>query len=149
MRKIRWLLLLFGTFLSCQGNETPLEPTELQITETIDGLLQILIVSPASPRTGDTLEISSSVVNMGPVERTLILRTCGLDLQTDLVLQDDVPRCGGETVQATVLPQDTLSLEGTPAGGIIQSPPGEYVIRVRHLRVPDHWVVFALGIRGQ
>lgn len=143
MRHAAWLLL---GVVACQNDS--LQPAELRLTEVVGELVQIVTVRPSSPRTGDRLQIASSVVNQGSVPRTVTLRVCDLDVQTNLSLRDDIPRCGADSFQTTLMPGDTISLDGPPVGGVIESAPGEYEVRIRHLRNPDHWVAFFLRVRN-
>ena len=100
-----------------------------------DGV-QTLELSHVCPAPGDTLRITSVVVNHGRA-RSIEARICGLDLATDLELRDPFGRCHGHSMKGTLTAGDTLH---SSEMGVAESGPGVYRVRIRHLLDPERWI---------
>jgi hypothetical protein len=137
------LALLSLTIVAC-GTQ-PASLTGPQIVITPQGLEQTVQLSPAEPKTGDTLDIRSIVVNGTAAPVDVVSRICGIDLETTLKLTyTSNVACAGYSMQGALAPGD--SILGF-AGGVVTSGPGTYTLRVRHLLNPDVWVEVAITVR--
>jgi hypothetical protein len=137
------LVLLSLATVACGTQAAPL--TGPRVVVTPQGLEQTVRLSPAEPKTGDTLDIRSIVVNGTAAPVDVVSRICGIDLETTLNLTSTSNvACGGYSVQGPLAPGD--SLLGF-AGGVVASGPGQYTLRVRHLLDPDVWVDVPVTVR--
>ena len=133
-------------FVATIGCSTPPAAflTGPRVVITAQGLEQTVRLSPAEPATGDTVEITSIVVNQAGGEVDVASRTCGLDLQTSLTLTNPFIRCAGYSVQGTLAAGDSLvGFDRRVVSGL----PGNYTLRVRHLLNPDVWVDVPVTVR--
>ncbi len=136
------LVLLSLTTIAC-GTQ-PASLTGPRVVITPQGLEQTVRLSPAEPKTGDTLDITSIVVNGTAAAVDVVSRICGMDLETALKLTRPGLACAGYSMQGALAPGD--SLLGF-AGGVVASAPGQYTLRVRHLLDPDVWVEVSITVR--
>lgn len=100
------------------------------------GLEQVVILSGTRFAQGDTVEVRSTVHASSDAAAEVEARICGLDL-LGLQLQDPFARCGGYSMRTQLAPGDSLLQRDAR---IIDSGPGSYTLRVRHLVAPDTWV---------
>jgi hypothetical protein len=108
------------------------------------GLLrQEIRLSPAQPRQGDTLWITSVLTSFGA--DVVSARTCGLDLRGPLELRDPFFRCAAYSIHRDPLAAGDSLVESD--GGIVLSAPGRYELQVRHLLEPELWVRVSVTVR--
>jgi hypothetical protein len=137
---IPWCSIVLVVAVGCA--ETLLEPRyeesrQAWVLENRSGdVVQTLEFSHMRPAPGDTLRITSVVVNHGRA-RSIEARICGLDLATDLELRDPFGRCGGYSMKGTLAAGDTLH---SSEMGVVESGPDVYRVRIRHLLDPERWI---------
>ncbi|HWV57290.1 MAG TPA: hypothetical protein VNZ57_07445 [Longimicrobiales bacterium] len=138
------------TLASCEAGH-PLEPyydAELGQfvvhSEAPNALVQTIRLSHAEPAVGDTLVIVSTVVNRGDDAIDVTARICGLDMRTELELEDHAPRCMAYSEQRLLAPGDSIWASD---GGIVASRPGRYTLRIRHLLDPQSSVEIRIRVR--
>ena len=136
-------VLLFVATIGC--STPPAAPlTGPRVVITPQGLEQTVRLSPAEPATGDTVEITSIVVNQTGSGVDVASRICGLDLQTSLSLTNPFIWCGGYSAQGTLAAGD--SIQGYDRR-VVSGPAGTYTLRLRHLLNPDVWVDVPVTVR--
>lgn len=140
---IRTLALLSLASLAC--NAGPEAVTAPKVVITPQGLEQTIRLTPTAPSPGDTLAITSIVVNGTGAAVNVTSRICGIDLQTTLKLSGTGLACAGYSMQGPLAPGD--SLLGF-AGGVVMSGAGTYTLRLRHLLNPDVWVEVPVTVVG-
>ena len=136
------LALLSLTVIAC-GTQ-PASLTGPQVVITPQGLEQTVRISPAEPKTGDTLDIRSIVVNGTAAAVDVVSRICGMDLETTLSMTHPGLACAGYSMHGPLAPGD--SLLGF-AGGVVVSAAGQYTLRIRHLLDPDVWIEVPVTVR--
>ena len=137
------LVLLSFASLACRSEPAALTGPRVVITP--QGLEQVIRLSPAEPAPGDTLDITSVVVNGTSAAVELQSRICGLDLETSLKLTNAFVSCAGYSMRGELAAGD--SLQGF-ARRVVDGPAGNYALRVRHLLNPDVWVEVPLTVRA-
>lgn len=102
------------------------------------GLVQRVALTPATPVQGQNVSIKSMLRNGGAAPITLSSRTCGLDYEGSLKLipPPDLAKCEGYSMQGDLAPGDSVLGFDTMR---VDSPPGEYTLRVRHALGPEAW----------
>lgn len=137
------MVLLSVSAIAC-SNTPSASLTGPRVVVTPQGLEQTVRLSPAEPATGDTLVITSTVVNGTGAAVDVTSRICGIDVETALKLAGPNMACAGYSMHGELAPGDSLlgSALGTVASG-----PGTYVLRVRHLLNPDVWVEIPITVR--
>jgi len=143
MPSTRTTLVLLSLIMIACGTQ-PASLTGPRVVITPQGLEQTVRLSPAEPKTGDTLDIRSIVVNGTATPVDVVSRICGMDLETTLKLSYPGVTCAGYSMHGALAPGD--SLLGF-AGGVVASAPGQYTLRVRHLLDPDVWVDVSITVR--
>jgi hypothetical protein len=108
------------------------------------GLSQTIRVDPSEPATADTIRISSVLKNRSWQPVAIQARFCGLGLRTDLALRDAFLSCGAYSMSGTLGPGESMT---ETAMRIVDSGPGSYSLRVRHLLNPEHWVRLEIRVR--
>jgi hypothetical protein len=108
------------------------------VKELPGGLVQRVTLSPAAPAQGQNVSIRSVINNAGPLAVTLSSRICGLDFGGDLKLSwpPELGKCGGYSMRGDLAPADSVLGFDTMR---VDSPPGEYTLRVRHALSPEGW----------
>ena len=106
------------------------------VERTADGLQQRVVITPARPATGDTIDVRSVLVNRGTAPVRVEHVVCGLDFETgrDAVLANPFIHCAAYSVTSTLAPGDSVVQHDRR---VIAAPAGSYTIRVRHV-VPPH-----------
>ena len=109
------------------------------------GLVQTVYVSSDEVRYGERLRIESRITNRGPMPAMAVSRTCGLDIETPMQLELlDTVRCAAYSERAALAPGDSrVQVEER----IVASPPGRYLVRVRHLLDPRQAAIFTITVR--
>lgn len=135
MRPIVALVALLGLALDCRtdgatGARAPLD--------------QVVRIAPASPGSGGTLRITSTIYNRGAAPVDLSTRTCGLDTEGDLTLSGSLLMCAAFSRRVTLSPSDSVSAFDAR---VVASPPGRYTLRVRQALDPERWVAVPVVIR--
>lgn len=117
------------------------------VTSMVGQLEQTLWLVPAEPAPGDTLRIRSVVGNLGTLPVETETRWCGLDLAGDLRLAwpPGWARCGAYSRGDELAHEDSVVEH---EWGIVESPPGNYRLRVRHLLKPEHWAEVEVRVRA-
>lgn len=136
------LVLMSFAAIACSSQSPPLTGPRVVITP--QGLEQTVRLSPAEPFPGDTLAITSIVVNGTGAAVDVVSRICGLDVETSLKLSVAGVACAGYSMQGPLAPGDTLQGFTT---AVVVGPPGTYTLRVRHLLNPDVWVDVPVMVR--
>ena len=136
------LVLLSIAVLACRAEPAAL--TGPRVVVTPQGLEQTVRFTPADPATGDTLDVTSIVVNETNAAVDVASRICGLDVESSLKLTNAFLACAGYSMQGELAVGDTL--QGY-ARRVIAGPPGSYTLRVRHLLNPDVWVEVPITVR--
>ena len=121
--------------------DTPGPAVELRLPS---GLAQRVTLSPAAPAQGQNVSIRSVLRNNGSESIALTSRICGLDYSGTLKLSQppEVGRCAGFSMGHPIAPGD--SVVGADYMRV-DSPPGEYTLRVCHALTPEAW--FELKVR--
>jgi len=136
------LVLLTVAGLNCRAEPAALTGPRVVITP--QGLEQTVRYAPADPTTGDTLDITSIVVNQTAAAIDVASRICGLDVESSLNLTNAFLSCAGYSMQGELAVGDTL--HGF-ARRVVAGPAGAYTLRVRHLLDPDVWVEIPITVR--
>jgi len=136
------LVLLSVAGLACRAEPAALTGPRVVITP--QGLEQTVRYAPEDPAAGDTLDITSIVVNQTAGAIDVASRICGLDVESSLKLTNSFLSCAGYSMQGELAVGDTL--RGL-ARRVIAGPPGAYTLRVRHLLDPDVWVEIPITVR--
>lgn len=134
MRAIVGLVALLGLALDCRTDDA---------TEARAPLEQVVRLAPASPSSGGTLRITSTIYNRGAAPVDLSTRTCGLDIKGDLALSGSLLMCAAFSRQLTLSPSDSVSAFDAR---VVASPPGAYTLRVRQALHPERWVAVPVVI---
>ncbi len=142
MPSIRTTLVLLSLSIIACGTQ-PASLTGPRVVITPQGLEQTVQLSPAEPKTGDNLIITSTVMNGTGAAVDVVSRICGMDLETTLKLTNSGVACAGYSMQGALTPGDSLVAS---TGGIVTSGPGQYTLRLRHLLNPDVWVDVAVTV---
>lgn len=109
----------------------------------VNGLEETLTLSPDVVRWGDTLIITSTVINQSAAAVAVVHRVCGLDLQTNLSLRQAYVTCAGYSASGDLNPGDTVvGVEQR----VVAAAPGTYTLRVRHLLNPDVWLAVPMTL---
>jgi hypothetical protein len=100
------------------------------------GLEQTLELKPVRLHQGDELHIRSVVRNTSNTYKKAEALVCQLEIRTNMKYQsiDPLILCFAYSVTVRLAPKDSLVLT---ANGRVGSPPGTYVMAVRHLLRPD------------
>ncbi len=130
-------LVLVTLALACGDGPTELDRDVGLVRVRLGTLEQSIAVVPPNPAYSDTVTLVSEVVNRGALSRMVTYRICGLDVDTELELPWPGGVCLGHSATGRVQPGDTILGYHL---GVIESPPGEYALRVRHLLEPELWV---------
>ena len=106
------------------------------VERTADGLQQRVVITPARPATGDTIDVRSVLVNRGAAPVRVEHVVCRLDFDTgrDAVLANPFIHCAAYSATSTLAPGDSVVQQDRR---VIAAPAGNYTIRVRHV-VPPH-----------
>ncbi|HEV8399500.1 MAG TPA: hypothetical protein VGQ18_06610 [Gemmatimonadales bacterium] len=136
------IVLLSVVGLACRAEPAAL--TGPRVVVTPQGLEQTVRFTPEEPATGDTLDVTSIVVNETHAAVDVSSRICGLDVESSLKLTNAFLSCAGYSMQGELAVGDTL--QGF-ARRVIAGPPGNYTLRVRHLLNPDVWVEVGITVR--
>ncbi len=106
------------------------------VERTADGLQQRVVITPARPATGDTIDVRSVLVNRGSAPVRVEHVVCGLDFETgrDALLANPFIHCAAYSITSTLAPGDSVVQHDRR---VIAAPAGSYTIRVRHV-VPPH-----------
>ena len=118
---------------------------DVQVTSS-SGLQQRVILLTPGVRRGSHLRLRSVLKNTsdGPLE--ISARICGFDVSTDLSLDRSlVSDCRGYSVLGTL--SSGSSLAEVWDGGKVDSPPGRYRVRVRHVLEPELWTEAWITVR--
>lgn len=134
-----------ATVTACE-EEAPTAPLTWGEEEAVEGIvaerqlpegLHLSIVVPHSRLAwGDTFTITSTITNNGSRALRLYVRICGLDLITDLDLEEAWISCSEYAQEVMLRPGDKLI---QTEGGYVRSFGGRYQIRIRHLIDPAFW----------
>ena len=123
----------------------PIDPvTQVDRRIVIQGLEQTIRLSQDRSAWGDTIHIASVVLNRSGSPKTVSARTCGVDLQSDAVLQSYLVRCAAYSGHFTIAPGDLVVEQESR---IVHANPGQYSIRIRHLLDPEVWLVVPLIVQ--
>ncbi len=134
-------LLCLAT-VACGSGAVP--PTGPRVVITPQGLEQTVRLSPAVPAPGETLDITSVVVNQTASAVDVTSRICGLDIESSLALVNSSLRCAGYSSQSELAAGDSiLGFERREVAG----KAGDYTLRIRHLLNPDVWVEVPVSVR--
>ena len=103
--------------------------------EVGDGIIQTVMLDPASPFTGDTMSLRSTIQNAGDSTIQVSLKLCGLIFGGSLAFRDGFEvRCAGDSFHGAMNSGETaILLERL----IIESDPGQYVLTMQHLLHPS------------
>jgi hypothetical protein len=135
------VLLSFVTF-ACRSDGLP--PTGPRVVVTPQGLEQTVRLSPEIPASGDTLDISSVIVNATTSPVDVTSRTCGFDIESSLALVNSYLHCAAYSMHGELAAGDSIvGLERRFVAG----KAGTYTLRVRHLLDPDVWVEIPITVR--
>lgn len=106
------------------------------VERTADGLQQRVVIMPARPATGDTIDVRSVLVNRGSAPVRVEHVVCGLDFETgrDALLANPFIHCAAYSVTSTLAPGDSVVQHDRR---VIAAPAGSYTIRVRHVVPPS------------
>lgn len=113
----------------------------------LDDMVQTVTLTPASPRSGETVSIRSAIVNGGSAPVPLTSRICGLDFEgsLDLAWPPEIGKCGGYSMRGALVPGDSVVTYDLMQ---VTSPAGRHLIRVRHALDPETWVELDVHVRG-
>ena len=125
----------------CRGPEA-VQPGEGQLV--VQGLQQTVRLTPAQPESGQSVQILSVVTSRSFGPAPVESRICGLDLGGDITIVMNEVRCGGYSQSVILAPGDSVT---GVEGGVVGSPPGHYVLRVRQLVQPNAWVEIPVEVR--
>ena len=132
---------LLALALGCQTDQ-PTATRSLGVVAR--NLVQIVRLSPEKPVRNQVLTIESVIINDGGRLVDFTSRICGLDTQGDLALTGSLLMCAAYSMSAHLAPGD--SIQGFDAR-VVTSPPGRYMLRVRHLLDPERWVEVPVEVR--
>jgi hypothetical protein len=140
---IRTTLALLSFTITACGTQ-PASLTGPQIVITPQGLEQSVRLSPAVPAPGETLDITSVVVNKTTSAVDVTSRICGLDLESSLALVNSTVHCAGYSAQGELAAGDSvLGFERRTVAG----KAGDYTLRIRHLLDPAVWIEVPVTVR--
>jgi hypothetical protein len=143
--RITPFICLFAAALACQAPAASGDLADttdrLQAGEPLQlpgGMIQRVTLSPTAPVSGRNVTIRSVIVNGGPDNVSLSSRICSLDFGGTLKLTwpPELAKCAGYSMQQDLAPGDSVVGHDVMR---VDSPPGEYTLRVRHALVPDAW----------
>ena len=140
---IRAFTLLSFATLAC--NAGPAAITAPKVVITPQGLEQTVRLSPEAPAPGETVDITSLVVNQTTSTIDVTSRICGLDIESSLGLVNSSIHCAGYSMQGALAVGDTI--QGFDRR-VVSGMPGTYMVRVRHLLNPDVWVEVPVTVVG-
>lgn len=107
-------------------------------------LMQSVTVSPSALLDGNDVEVRSVLRNRGQVVVALESRICGLDFGGSLETVSFLLHCAGYSQATQLAPGDSIVTSDVLR---VASPPGTYVLRVRHAVDPDHWASVPTVVR--
>lgn len=110
-------------------------------------IVQTVTLTPASPRSGETVSIRSAIVNRGSAPVPLTSRICGLDFEgsLDLAWPLEIGKCGGYSMHDALVPGDSVVTYDLMQ---VTAPAGRHVVRIRHALTPETWVELDVHVRG-
>jgi len=136
------IVLLSLTTIAC-GTQ-PASLTGPRVVITPQGLEQTVRLSPAVPAPGETLDITSVVVNQTTSAVDVTSRICGFDIESSLALVNSSLHCAGYSMHGELAAGDSiLGFERREVAG----QAGDYTLRIRHLLNPDVWVDVPVTVR--
>lgn len=100
----------------------------------------------AKPRLapGEIFIVESRVTNSGTRVQRLRLRTCGLDILTDMVLEPAWVSCLVYAEEVMLEPGESIV---QVEGGYVRATRGRYHLRVRHILSPPTWHDMMIVVR--
>lgn len=144
---MRRVYLAMAVALGCSQpliNDSPTDPGEPQVIA--EGLQQIVTIDPVDPSAGQTIRIRSVIRNTSSTSQMLQSRICGLDFagSLELVWPPNIAKCAGYSMTGSVAAGDSVV-----AGDImnVNSPPGAYVLRIRHAIEPEGWYELSVVVK--
>jgi hypothetical protein len=123
--------------LQAEDESLPSLDAESEVRITLEpGLEQTLQLRPGRLHQGDELHIRSVVRNTSNEYKKAEALVCQLEIRTNMKFESIEPLilCFAYSVTVRLGPRDSLVLT---AQGKVGSPPGTYVMAVRHLLRPD------------
>jgi hypothetical protein len=130
---------VLAAFVLTIGCATPSDVTGVGHALQLPGhLVQRVTLSPAAPAPGQNVSIRSVISNTGFLAASLSSRVCGLDFGGDLKLTwpPNLGKCAAYSMSGDLAPADSVLGFDTMR---VDSPPGEYTLRVRHALSPEGW----------
>lgn len=141
--------ILVAAMIGCTADPTEpgIQPERGVVQEPAGfGLIQTVRVTPATPAHGDTITVYSVVHKQAGAAVDVQSRICGLDLGGDMTLEDPFGRCGGYSMHSTLSPGDSVV---ALTQRVVESGPGRYTLRVRHLVTPELWVPVRIDVTAR
>lgn len=138
--------ILAAVLIGCTVDPTDpgLQPERGVVQEPAgSGLIQTVRVTPATTVRGDTITVYSVVHKRTGTAVEVHSRICDLDLGGDLAVEDPFGRCAGYSMQNTLSPGDSVV---AATQRVVESGPGTFTLRVRHLITPDVWVPVRIDV---
>jgi hypothetical protein len=144
--KRTFVILLAATSACADVPPAPQTSGDLVGTATVwPGLVETVRMEPASPRTGETIHITATLRNTGPLTTPPIeVSICGLGLRGALALEHPSVQCAGYSMSTSLAPGDTVS---DRVVRIVRSPPGTYRLEIQHVRSATTWVPLTVVVR--
>jgi hypothetical protein len=98
--------------------------------------VQRVTLSPGTVARGDTLLVTSTVVNTGPTPAPVTVQVCGLGVTAadGVLAADNGIRCVAFSVQLRLAPGDSTSGRDRR---VVTGAPGRYGVRVQQLLRPE------------
>jgi hypothetical protein len=110
-------------------------------------VVQTVTLTPASPASGETVQIRSVVANSGSAAVVLDSRICGLDYGGSLELEwpPGIAKCAGYSSHGELAPGDSVVTYDLMR---VDSPPGRHRLLVRHAISPEAWAELSVEVRA-
>ena len=117
-----------------------------RVQQLPSGLEEAVSITPVAPQHGENVSIRSVIRNPGREAVTLTSRICGLDLGGTVVLNwpSGFVVCAGFSVMGPLAPGDSVVGYSLMR---VDSPAGEYSLRVRHALTPEAWYEMPVRVR--
>ncbi len=152
MKRVRRVLVAIATVAAaaCEpgGPVIPSPNAPGEIRQSVPGhpnLVQIVRVAPAEPGSGDTIDVTTVLRNVGSAtSQALEVSICGPGLKGTLALANPFVSCAGHSMQVSLAPGDSTT---DATRRIVQSGPGTYVLEVNQLRQPETWLTVTVHVR--
>ena len=139
-----WIAAASSACANSQSGDPPSEPTSNpaagappSASATLPGgLTQTVTITPSSPRSGENVTVRSVLRHGGSAPTNVESRICTLGFEGTLKLElpPDMGVCAGFSQHRSIAPGDSVVAATLQR---VASPPGTYVLVVRHSLAPE------------